>query len=64
MFVVNIFYILAYFNEIQNPLITLKATLAHFNHILPAFGIAREYSTEIHCCKEMVLYIFIYVCGN
>jgi len=41
VFVVNIFYVLVYFNKIRNPLITLKPTLTNFNHILPAFGIAR-----------------------
>ena len=74
MFIVNIFYILVYFNTIQNPIVTLKATLINFNHILPVFGIAHGYSTEKHWSKEMVFYIFIYiyiyiyicvcVCGN
>jgi hypothetical protein len=64
MFIVNIFYILVYFNKIQNRLITLKDTLINFNHILPASGIAHGYSTEKHCSKEMVFYIFTYVCGN
>jgi hypothetical protein len=60
--IVNISFILVYFNKIQNPIITLKATLINFNHILPAFGIARGYLTEKHCSKEMVFYIFIYMC--
>jgi len=64
MFIVNIVYILVYFNKIQNPLITLQATLINFNHILLAFGIARGYSTEKHYSKEIVFYIFLYVCGN